>query len=329
MKKVFVTVAVLMFLAGAGTLWFAKAQESEAQEQKPDYYANSVTSPPLPETLSFAGETVPLDKYWVNEALDRELIISCYQHSKTLRIFKLSSRIFPVIERILKEEGVPDDFKYLCVAESGLENVTSPASAGGYWQFIPATARKYGLEVSDEIDERCNLEKSTKAACRYLKNCKAQFGSWALAAAAYNRGEGGLQKALSSQQTDNYWDLWLNSETSRYVFRILAFKLIFENPQVYGIRICPAEMYQPVPCRDSAVTATIVDLPQFARQQHVTYREIRDLNPWIKSSRLLVASGKSYTLKIPDPTQGTFRTRFPQIDNPYLLLGKHSSESGN
>ncbi len=327
MKKVFVTASLLMLLAGVGIMWFAKAQESGIQEQKPVYYANTVTSPPLPATLSFAGEKVLLDKYWVYEALDRELIINCYQHSKTLRIFKLSSRIFPVIEQILKEEGVPDDFKYLCVAESGLENVTSPASAVGYWQFIPATARKYGLEVSDEIDERCNLEKSTKAACRYLKTCKAQFGSWVLAAAAYNRGEGGLQRALSSQQTDNYWDLWLNSETSRYVFRIIAFKLIFENPQAYGIQICPAEMYQPVLCRDSVVTASILDLPAFARQMNVTYREIRDLNPWIKSPRLLVAGGKSYTLKIPDTTKGAFRTRLQQINNPYMLIGNRFPES--
>lgn len=329
MKKAFVTVTVLMLLAGVCTMWFGMAQESGIKEQKPDYYANTVTSPPLPDTLSFAGEKVPLGKYWVYEALDRELIINCYQHSKTLRIFKLSSRIFPVIERILKEEGVPDDFKYLCVAESGLENVTSPASAGGYWQFIPATARKYGLEVSDEIDERCSLEKSTRAACRHLKNCKAQFGSWALAAAAYNRGEGGLQKALNSQQTDNYWDLWLNSETSRYVFRILAFKLVFENPQAYGIRICPAEMYQPVPCRDTIITASILDLTSFSRQLNATYREIRDLNPWIKSSRLLVAGGKSYTLKIPETTQGVFRTRLQQTNNPYLLLGKRAPESEN
>lgn len=310
------TLSVLLL----GSVAFAVTQKIQ-NEPKPNYYANKITSPYIPEKMTFAGEEVPLDIYWVREALDRELIVNCYQHSKTLRIFKLSARIFPIVEKILKEEGVPEDFKYLAVAESGLENVTSPAAAGGYWQFIPATAKNYGLEVTSEIDERCNIEKSTRAACQYLKRSKKMFGSWVLAAAAYNRGEGGLQKAISDQNNNDYWSLWLNSETSRYVYRIMAFKLLFENPKEYGIDICPAEMYQPVPCKDTVVTATIADLASFAQQNGVSYREFRDLNPWIKSSRLLVAAGKSYTIKMPQKAAENYKALFMNQNNPFLLIG--------
>lgn len=319
-KNAIITISVLSVLLIA-TVSFAVSQIVKEDEPKPNYYANKLTSPYIPDKLTFAGENVPLEVYWVHEGLDREMIINCYQHSKTLRIFKLSARVFPVVERILKEEGVPEDFKYLCVAESALENVTSPANAGGYWQFIPSTARKFGLTVTDDIDERCNLEKATRAACKYLKSCKNQFGSWTLAAAAYNRGEGGLQNAIEHQKVNNYWDLWLNAETSRYVYRILAFKLLFENPQLYGVEICPAEMYQPVPCKDYKAEKTIPDLVEFAKEQGATYKEIRDLNPWIKNTRLYVPDGKSYTLKIPVSSKTEYKVLFKTVENPYLKIG--------
>ena len=229
-KNVTIITTCLLTAVLAVTGCWAVTKNNTDSDPTPNQYANTITAPPVPQSMTFAGEEVPLDVYWVHEALDRELIVNCYQHSKTLRILKLSTRIFPVIEKILKEEGVPDDFKYLCVAESGLENVTSPASAGGYWQFIPGTAKVYGLEVSNDVDERCHLEKATRAACRYLKKMKNQFGSWTMAAAGYNRGDGGLQAAVDDQHVHNYWDMWLNNETSRYIYRILSFKLIFENP---------------------------------------------------------------------------------------------------
>ena len=319
-KNAIITISVLSALLIA-SVSFAVSQIVKDEEPKPNYYTNKITSPYIPERLEFAGESVPLDVYWVQEGLDRELIINCYQHSKTLRIFKLSSRVFPVVEKILKEEGLPEDFKYLCVAESGLENVTSPAGANGYWQFIASTARKFGLTVTDDIDERCNLEKSTRAACKYLKSCKSQFGSWTLAAAAYNRGEGGLQKAIEHQGVNKYWDLWLNSETSRYLYRILAFKLMFENPQLYGVEICPAEMYQPIPCKEVMVTSTIPDLVEYAKKENVTYKELRDLNPWIKNTKLVVADSKSYTLKIPVKSKAVNKTLFWGLKNPYLKIG--------
>ena len=259
-NNIIIAACLLVAVLAVTGCWAITKGHSEA-DPTPNQYANTLTSPPLPQSLTFAGEEVPLDVYWVREALDRELVINCYQHSKTLRILKLSSRVFPTVEKILKEEGVPDDFKYLCVAESGLENVTSPANAGGYWQFIPSTAKVYGLEVGTDVDERCHLEKATRAACKYLKKMKNQFGSWTMAAAGYNRGDGGLQAAVDDQKVHNYWDLWLNSETSRYVYRILSFKLIFENPQAYGVAICPAQMYPPIETKTVKVTTS----PAFRR----------------------------------------------------------------
>ena len=320
-KNNIIIAACLLVAVLAVTGCWAITKGHDEADPTPNQYANTLTSPPLPQSLSFAGEEVPLDVYWVREALDRELVINCYQHSKTLRILKLSSRVFPTVEKILKEEGVPDDFKYLCVAESGLENVTSPANAGGYWQFIPSTAKVYGLEVGTDVDERCHLEKATRAAGKYLKKMKNQFGSWTMAAAGYNRGDGGLQAAVDDQKVHNYWDLWLNSETSRYVYRILSFKLIFENPQAYGVAICPAQMYPPIETKTVKVTTSIASLPRFAEEHHVTYRELRNLNPWIRNNKLTVASGKSYDIALPVHPKSDYRDLLKSCDNPYLNLG--------
>ena len=319
-NNIIIAACLLVAVLAVTGCWAITKGHSEA-DPTPNQYANTLTSPPLPQSLSFAGEEVPMDVYWVREALDRELVINCYQHSKTLRILKLSSRVFPTVEKILKEEGVPDDFKYLCVAESGLENVTSPANAGGYWQFIPSTAKVYGLEVGTDVDERCHLEKATRAACKYLKKMKNQFGSWTMAAAGYNRGDGGLQAAVDDQKVHNYWDLWLNSETSRYVYRILSFKLIFENPQAYGVAICPAQMYPPIETKTVKVTTSIASLPRFAEEHHVTYRELRNLNPWIRNNKLTVASGKSYDIALPVHPKSDYRDLLKSCDNPYLNLG--------
>ena len=319
-NNIIIAACLLVAVLAVTGCWAITKGHHEA-DPTPNQYANTLTSPPLPQSLSFAGEEVPLDVYWVREALDRELVINCYQHSKTLRILKLSSRVFPTVEKILKEEGVPDDFKYLCVAESGLENVSSPANAGGYWQFIPSTAKVYGLEVGTDVDERCHLEKATRAACKYLKKMKNQFGSWTMAAAGYNRGDGGLQAAVDDQKVHNYWDLWLNSENSRYVYRILSFKLIFENPQAYGVAICPAQMYPPIETKTVKVTTSIASLPRFAEEHHVTYRELRNLNPWIRNNKLTVASGKSYDIALPVHPKSHYRDLLKHCDNPYLNLG--------
>ena len=254
--------------------------------------------PPLPQHIDFCGEAVPTNLYWVKEGLDRELIIHLYQHSRTLLTLKRSARFFPVIEKILEEEKIPADMKYLCVAESNLENVISPAKATGFWQFMEATGKKFELEINDQVDERYHLEKSTRAACQYLRKLKKQFGSWALAAAAYNMGEGGLSKNMKEQEINNYWDLYLNQETSRYLSRCITYKLIFENPASYNIQMPATEYYKPIPCKEIVISETIDDLRIYCKENKILYRQLRELNPWIRDTKLTVGAGKSYTVKV-------------------------------
>jgi hypothetical protein len=262
-------------------------------------YQNVLTPPPLPLKIDFCGETVPLNIYWVKEGLDRELINQCYQHSRTLLTLKRSTRFFPVIEKILKEEKVPDDLKYLCIAESNLENVVSPANAAGFWQFIESTGKNYSLEINENVDERYHLEKATRAACQHLQKLKNQFGSWALAAAAYNMGEGGLAKNIKEQQIDNYWNLYLNQETSRYLYRCIAYKLILENQDLYNIRISAAEFYKPIEYKEITITKSIDDLRIWCAENKILYRQLKELNPWLRSAKLPIHANKSYLLKIP------------------------------
>lgn len=297
-----------------------KCSHNSHNELIPNYYHNSGSTPPLPSRLQFAGEEVPLDVYYVREALDKELIINCYQHSKTLQIIKRSARFFPVIEQILKEEGVPEDFKYLCVAESGLENVVSPAKAAGFWQFIPSTGKNYGLEISEDVDERYQLEKATHAACQYLKNAKNNLGSWALAAAAYNMGEFNLKKGIENQKVDNYWDLYLNAETARYVYRILSYKLIMDNPRIYGYDYCAAQLYYEIPCTEEEITGPLNSLYDFAQDHKVSYKELRMLNPWIRNCKIST-SGKIYKIKVPDKSKNKFFDLYKDIQNPYVIVG--------
>ncbi|MCL2290069.1 MAG: lytic transglycosylase domain-containing protein [Bacteroidetes bacterium] len=263
------------------------------------HYENVLASPPLPDQIDFCGEPIPLHLYWVKEGLDRELIIHCYQHSRTLLTFKRSTRFFPVIEKILKEENVPDDMKYLCVAESNLENVVSPAKASGFWQFMEATGKHYGLEINEHVDERYHLEKATRAACKYLKKLNKQFGSWSLAMAAYNMGEAGLSKNMQEQQINNYWDLHLNQETSRYVNRCVSYKLMFENQELYNIRIAANEFYKPIDYKEIIIDKTIGDLREYCTENNILYRQLKELNPWLRSTRLPVHGNKTYILRVP------------------------------
>ncbi|MCL2247443.1 MAG: lytic transglycosylase domain-containing protein [Lentimicrobiaceae bacterium] len=262
-------------------------------------YENRLASPPLPHHIAFCGEAVPTDLYWVKESIDRELINQCYQHSRTLLTLKRSTRFLPVIEKILKEEKMPDDLKYLCIAESNLENVVSPAKAAGFWQFMETTGKSYGLEVNEQVDERYHLEKSTRAACKHLQKLKNQFGSWALAAAAYNMGEGGLSKNMKEQLIDNYWDLLLNQETSRYLSRCIAYKLIFENQELYNIHIAVSEFYNPIDCKEIIITETIEDLRRYCKENNILYRQLKELNPWLRSTKLMASANKSYILQVP------------------------------
>jgi len=284
------------------------------------YYQNILTVPPIPQTLFFAGEPVPLDVYWVREALERELINQCYQHSRTLQSIQRAGRYFPIMKPILEKENVPNDFLYLCIAESNLENVVSPAKAAGFWQFMEATGKKYGLEISNEVDERYHLEKATQAACQYLKKCKNEWNSWTLAAAAYNMGENGLKTAINNQKSTQYWDLYLNTETARYVYRILAYKLIMENLEQYGIKVCKADIYHPIPYKEVVVDSSIENLYDYAISQQVSYRELKMLNAWLRSTKLTVAPNKTYRLQLPITPKQPFDELFKHIHNPHVLI---------
>ena len=258
-----------------------------------------VISPTMPDDLTLFGELVPLQNFGVREALDRELVVNTYRHSSTILYLKRASRWFPLIEPILEEEGVPSDFKYLAVIESGLSQVVSPSGASGFWQFMKRTAPEYGLEVSSTVDERYHVEKATRAACAYLKDAHAKFGSWVLAAASYNMGRSGVANALASQHVTTYWDLHLNSETARYVYRLLALREVMDRPEGYGFHLGKSDVYAPLESRIVEVSASIPSLTTFALNQGTTLRELKAINPWMRSSSLSVPSGKTYQVRIP------------------------------
>ena len=255
----------------------------------------------LPNELSFCGEKVPLERLDVRERLDRELLVNTYWQSSTLLAHKRAARWFPLIEGILKQEGIPEDLKYIAVIESGLMNVVSPAGATGYWQFMKETGTQYGLEVNDEVDERYHVEKSTLAACKYLKNAYAHYGKWALAAASYNLGQGGVDKQLGRQKQDNYFDLLLNEETSRYVYRILAMKEILRDPVRYGFHIRNKDLYAPYQTRTALITGPVVDLADYAMAQGTDYKTLKLLNPWLRDNRLTNKAGRTYSILLPAP----------------------------
>lgn len=254
----------------------------------------------VPENIDFAGEIVPVKDVDVYERLDRELLINTYLHSSTVLNFKRANKFFPVIEPILKEYGVPDDFKYLAVIESNLQNVTSPAGAKGIWQFMPATAKQFGLEVSPTVDERYHLEKSTVAACKYLLGAKEKLGSWTLAAASYNAGMNGIDSKLTKQEVADYYNLLLNSETSRYLFRIVAVKQIMQNPDKYGFDFQPEDLYQYTPNHKVEVDSSIIDLTKFAAEQGINYKILKRHNPWLLGNSLANNSRKKYEIEIPE-----------------------------
>ncbi|MFC6998894.1 lytic transglycosylase domain-containing protein [Rufibacter roseus] len=257
-------------------------------------------SPAMPDALTFAGEPVPLNVPDVAERLDRELLANSYMHTSTLLGLKRMQRYLPEIQQILKENDIPEDFIYLALAESLFSQVTSPAGASGFWQLMPDTARGYGLLVNSEVDERYHVQKATLAACRYLHSAKKRFGSWTNAAAAYNRGVAGIARAMEKQGVDSYYDLYLNDETSRYMFRILALKEVLGNPQKYGFELPEEHGYKPLASRKITVTASIPDLPKYALEKGTNYKTLRLYNPWIKGYKLTVAPGKEFVLQLPE-----------------------------
>ncbi len=254
----------------------------------------------LDKQYFFAGERLPTEHIDVKERLERELLVNSYRHSSTLQYLKLMPRYFPLIESILKQEGLPDDFKYLAVAESGLRMAVSPAGAKGIWQFMKGTAQEYNLIVASDIDERYHVEKSTRAACKYLRDLKKQFGSWTLAAAAYNMGQTALSRDLKTQKETSYYNLNLSRETMRYIFRIVALKELHQNSQQYGYFLESSDLYRPLDnVQVIPVTETIPSLADFAHKYGATYRELKMYNPWLLNHKFAITSGRTYYIQLP------------------------------
>jgi hypothetical protein len=278
--------------------------------KKPDQQANShyskhiqanykIFSLPLPEELEFAGELVPLDQWDIRERMDRELLVNTYWQSNMLLGMKRANRWFPVIEPILRANGIPDDFKFLALIESNLTNAVSPSGATGFWQFLEGTGKEYGLLVNEEVDERYHVEKSTQAACAYLNAAYKRYNSWPMVAASYNMGMGGLDRQTEKQGSASYWDLLLNEETGRYVFRMLAVKEIMNNLDKYGFVIRPADLYEPMAFRTVMISSSVDDFASFAKANGVNYKMLKLFNPWLRQSYLKNKEGRSFEVKLP------------------------------
>ncbi len=263
----------------------------------------NVFSLEVPKKLSFAGESVPIDQPDIYERMDRELLVNTYWQSNGILMIKRSQKYFPIIEPILKANGVPDDFKYLAVAESGLTDIVSPAGATGFWQIMKGTGQEYGMEINSNVDERYHIEKSTQVACKYLKDAKEKFGTWTMAAASYNMGMAGLENQMQRQNISGYYNLLLNSETERYVFRILAIKEVLSNPEKYSFNINKDHHYKQIKTKTVQVDTAITDIPAFAQKFGLNYKQFKIHNPWMRDNFLLNKSGKVYQIKIPEKGQ--------------------------
>lgn len=274
---------------------------SNTNRQVPDSLGTHLFSPvELPTKLTFADEKVPMEYFDVRENLDRELLSTIYFHSQTIRYIKNAPRYFSIIEPILKANGVPEDFKYLCVAESGFDpKAVSPAKAVGLWQIVESAAKENGLEINAEIDERYHIEKSTEAACRILKSAYLKFGSWSMVAASYNGGRTFIVRQIVNQKVTSYYDLLFGEETTRYVFRILAFKLVMENPDKYGFRIEKNQIYPIIKTKTVEVNGPVSDWASFAIEKGINYKILKMFNPWLRDTLLKNPTRKTYTIKIP------------------------------
>lgn len=308
-KKVVAGIAVVA-IAGL-VINSAQAPQEEVVEEKGEVQNEKMTSKrllndynvyaiPMPDGLNFAGEAVPVENPDILERMDRELLVNTYWQSNALLIFKRANKYFPTIEKILAEEGVPDDLKYLAVIESGLTQAVSPARATGFWQILKETGIEYGLEVNDNVDERYHVEKSTRAACKYLKQSKEKFGSWTAAAAAYNAGNYGVSRRFKEQNVQDYYDLLLGEETGRYVFRIIALKEILSNPKKYGFNFRAEDLYAEVPTYKVEVDTAVTDFVKFAERFDINYKLLKLHNPWLRETKLNNSSGKKYYIEIPE-----------------------------
>lgn len=319
MRRIYLLSTVILFAVSI-ILLFNYSTSTEKTSDKTYYGAfhqnYKIFTPEIPESIDFAGENAPLDIFYIREKLDEELLRNTYFHSSTIGLMKRSNRWFPVIEPILAEYNIPDDFKYLSLVESGFINVTSPKGAKGFWQFMEKTGREYELEVNDAIDERYNVEKSTVAACKYLLNSYDEFKNWTLVAAAYNAGKRRIHETIEKQGIDDYYEMYLNDETSQYIFRILAVKEIIEKPTQYGFYLREADLYPLIPTKKIKITETVPDLYQFAVQHKINYRILKMFNPWLRTDHLPNKSMRTYYIKIPKAGFLNYEKLDKQMGNP-------------
>jgi membrane-bound lytic murein transglycosylase D len=300
-KKYLIGVGCVLILLSIVKLFNYAVSDNLSDSDYEDYFnANYKTfSIRIPKNLNFAGEKVPVTDFSVREAMERELVINTYWQSQSLLLHKRANRWFTIIEPILKKNNVPEDFKYVALIESQLTNVVSPQGATGFWQIIESTAAGYGMEVNEEVDERYHVAKSTEAACKYFKEAYKIFNNWTLVAASYNMGMGGVQNQLAKQKVNTYYDLLLNDETARYVYRILAMKEVISRPKVYGYMLRKKDLYPLIPTKTLVVDSTIHNLADFAIQQHVTYKILKLFNPWLRTNILSNNDKKKYLIEIP------------------------------
>lgn len=281
-------------------IFFLNYTDTTQTEKQKFFLQKWIVSPNLPDTLEFCGEKILLSDYELKERYDKELIQAIYQHSTTLLLIKQSKRWKQIILPILKSQEIPDDFFYLMVTESHFRlQATSNKGAQGLWQFMKETADYYRLEVNSYVDERNDPIQSTYAACKFLNDAYKKLKNWKLVAAAYNRGLNGLLQDMNAQKVDNFEDIYLNPETSRYLFRILALKYIIENPENYGFKLYNTDYYDTIPYKTLTIQQTIPDLVAFAKSNGTTYKHIKTLNPWLVSNSLHVVNGKTYYIKVP------------------------------
>jgi len=322
-KKIIFTFAFLAFAVFLFALFNASSDKSDnnSDYQKAFYKNYKIFAIDIPDYIEFAGEKVQTNRFDIRENIDRELLINTYWQSQTILMIKKANRFFPIVTPILKRYNIPDDFKYLALAESGFtNNLTSPAGATGVWQFIKESAIKYGLEVNDNIDERYNMEKSTEAACKYLLEAYSIYKSWTLAAASYNIGIGALSKQMGLQKTNDYYDLYLNSETSRYVYRIIALKLIISNPKQFGFYLRKIDLYPPIPTYSVKVDSSITNLVAFAQKNKISYKILREFNLWIRKYSLENSSHKTYSISIPKENFINYDTLLSGVPRELFVL---------
>ncbi|MBT4915805.1 MAG: lytic transglycosylase domain-containing protein [Formosa sp.] len=295
-KNIFISLFVLLV---STFIFFAfSSKPTIINEYSPENGYN-IYAIDIPDMLDFSGESMPIHIPDIRERIDRELLVNTYWQSNGLLLFKRAQRYFPIIEPILESYGIPDDFKYLALIESGLQNVTSPAGAKGFWQIMKPTGKEYGLEINSNVDERNNLELATVVACKYLLKSKAKFGNWTLAAASYNAGVAGISSKLERQKVTSYYDLLLGQETGRYMFRIVALKEIITNPKKYGFNFSQKHLYSTIPTYKVEVDTAVTDFVKFALKFDLNYKQLKIHNPWLREGFLNNKSNKVYYLEIP------------------------------